>query len=347
MWGQSYAEVNPGTNGLRWGPLMADSRGYQVWLMPDGHIGAQFWTDGGNSVLTRDPWDLTKPNPIEKMSAWQSSSGGMASLYLRIDPTGSEPRIVGGTFVRSHVTHLAVDPWGRVYLPRAIRHRDASSPPSAYEGQNANAGGGLMVLGPNLLRPEFNRRLGGGKQGDGQETFGRIAISGNILLLGGTTNSTSLPNRATGAGTSWRRSRRLVYGDSTLAAVMVLSSRGLCPLGLPRVGVRSRSLAALDGPGVHSMPARRSQATTIAWQRALMAGQAEGLCPSGSPESREHSSRSRPSADLACTARLPGGRKRPLSPGNGPWMASDRGCPSADQTHSTAGGRKRPLSPGI
>ncbi|TVR44298.1 MAG: FHA domain-containing protein [Planctomycetota bacterium] len=181
MWGQNYSDINPGTNSIRWGPLMADSRGYGVWMMPNGMIGASFWTDGGNSVLTRHPLDLSKANPIESMGAWQRHSSGMASLYLLIDPRGEKPEIKGGTFVPNHVTHNAVDPWGRVYLPVGVRSTDLRFGASAGRG-------GLFVLDPQLTKPELNIRFGG----SGSEVLGRIAIEDNILVMGGRTQSKDL-----------------------------------------------------------------------------------------------------------------------------------------------------------
>ncbi|TVR14852.1 MAG: FHA domain-containing protein [Planctomycetota bacterium] len=183
-YGQNYEEIHSGTRGIRWGPLMADSRGYDVWIMPDGHIGAKFWTDGGNSILTRNPFDITQPNPIESMGAWQRHSSGHASLFLRIDPTGSEPKVVGGTFVPSHVTYHATDPWGRTYLPLGIRSTD-------FRFGSESGGGGLFVLDPNLTRPELNIRFGG----SGDEMMGRIALEDNILVLGGRTQSKDLITR--------------------------------------------------------------------------------------------------------------------------------------------------------
>jgi serine/threonine-protein kinase len=186
LWGWTHAQVADEYKNVRGGPLMADSRGCDLWLMPGGNLGVLCWTDGGNSVLTRDPRDLSKPNDAaESPGSWRASPGGMASLFLLVDAKDGTPR--SGTFVRSPVTERAVDPWGRVYLPRA---QDGAM---AVAGATDNAGGGLFVLAPDLHTAELNARLGGGAAEGGQEGFATLALHGNILVLGGTTNSTAPP----------------------------------------------------------------------------------------------------------------------------------------------------------
>jgi hypothetical protein len=132
-WGWSHSTVVNDTKGVRWGPLMADSRGYDVWLMPEGRIGVKCWTDGGNSVLTRHPQDLKKDNPIEGMGPMRASSGGMASMYMLLDPgeDGKNPKIVGGTFVRTL--------W---------RQRCGSPRPDRHPGQHPDHGWPHQERGP-------------------------------------------------------------------------------------------------------------------------------------------------------------------------------------------------------
>ena len=178
FWGQSYTQVREQTENVRWGPLMSDSRGTRFWLMPDGLIGAKFWCDGGNTVLTRHPMDLSKPNPIEQMDPFKSSPGGMGSLYLLIDPNGSEPTIQGGTFVNTHVTNHVIDQWGRMYLPKGIRTTNLAFGSSAGKG-------GLFVLDEKLTKSVVNLRFGGSDK----EIFGHITLEDNILVLGGRTSS--------------------------------------------------------------------------------------------------------------------------------------------------------------
>ena len=181
FWGHSHKEVIDQTSKVRWGPLMSDSRGYDVWLMPNGLIGAKFWCDGGNAILTRNPMDLSKPNPIESMSPFKKDSGGMASLFLLINPNGSTPTIEGGTFVNTHITHHAIDQWGRMYLPKGIRTKNLSFGSSAGKG-------GLFVLDEKLTNSVVNMRFGG----SGNEVLGRIALQDNILVMAGRTASKDL-----------------------------------------------------------------------------------------------------------------------------------------------------------
>jgi hypothetical protein len=145
--------------------------------MPQNRIGVLLWTDGGNSTLTRDPRDLTKPNPIEGMNPWRGSAGGMATLYMLIDAKDGTP--LSGTFVRSHATFRAVDTWGRVYIPYCGDGNPFGVPDTA--------GAGLLVLQPDLLRPELQIRLGGKGGETGQEALGYLAIQNEFLVMGGTT----------------------------------------------------------------------------------------------------------------------------------------------------------------
>ena len=48
LWGHAVGDVK----GQKLG---ADSRCYSAWAMPGGRVGVQCWTDGGNSVLAKDP----------------------------------------------------------------------------------------------------------------------------------------------------------------------------------------------------------------------------------------------------------------------------------------------------
>ena len=189
LWGWSHEQVAEGTKGIRWGPLMADSRGYDLWLMPEGRIGVLCWTDGGNSVLTRDPRDLGKANDaIEQGGAFRTNAGGMATMFLLVDGADGTP--LSGTFLRGHVTNRVVDAYGRVYLPKAF---DGAT---ALGEAASDAGGGLFVLRPDLRQPELNVRLGAGAVEGGKEGFGVIALSDNLLVLGGTSNNPALPAAA-------------------------------------------------------------------------------------------------------------------------------------------------------
>ena len=186
LWGWSHEQITLGTKGVRWGPLMADSRGYDVWLMPEGHIGVLCWTDGGNSVLTRDPRDLQKANDaVEQGGSFRANAGGMSTLFMLVDASTGTP--LSGTFLRSHVTNRVVDAYGRVYLPKPFEGA------SALGGAANDAGGGLFVLRPDLRQPELNVRLGAGALEGGKEGFAVLALSDNLLILGGTSNNPALP----------------------------------------------------------------------------------------------------------------------------------------------------------
>ncbi|MHC5055679.1 MAG: protein kinase domain-containing protein [Planctomycetota bacterium] len=180
LWGLGFDDVKTGTKGVRWGPLMADSRAYDCWLMPEGKIAVKCWTDGGNSILTRDPRDPQKPNPIEGKDPFKRDAGGMASMFMLVDPKDGTP--LSGTFLRSHITHQAVDAFGRVYLPFA--QAGSRNPFDMAEETRA----GLFVLKPSLLAPELNIRIGGG----GKEHLGVIALKDGLLVLGGYTEAAGL-----------------------------------------------------------------------------------------------------------------------------------------------------------
>lgn len=172
--------------------LTADSRCYQAWGMPQGRIGVQCWTDGGNSVLAKDPRDLKVAgfNPVWAQGAYQHSAGGMSSMYALID-TNNGGSVVSGTFVASHVPVLAVDAWGRVYLARTGSSRSGGPGPSNPFNQAATASSGVLALSESLKAPLFHARIGGNCSG-GQQYFTVAALRDNLLVLGGTTCAADL-----------------------------------------------------------------------------------------------------------------------------------------------------------
>lgn len=180
LWGHAGADIEAASLG-------ADSRCYQAWGMPNGQIGVQCWTDGGNSVLARDPRDL-KQGSSWSQGAYQSGAGGMSSLYALVDPSDGG-RVVSGTFVASHVHKVAVDGWGRVYVANPVSSR--SNPSRGVEdvfGVGEEVGSGLAILAPTLKDVLFNARVGGAcAKAQGSQGFGSIALRDNILVLGGTT----------------------------------------------------------------------------------------------------------------------------------------------------------------
>lgn len=172
--------------------VTADSRCYQAWGMPQGRIGVQCWTDGGNSVLAKDPRDLSLPgfNPAWAQGAYQNSAGGMASLYALIDPNNGGS-VISGTFVASHVPVLAVDAWGRVYLARTGSSRSGNPGPTNPFNQATSANSGLLALSTSLKTALFHARIGGDCSG-GQQYFTVAALRNNLLVLGGTTCASNL-----------------------------------------------------------------------------------------------------------------------------------------------------------
>ncbi|MFO0927394.1 MAG: hypothetical protein U0736_10190 [Gemmataceae bacterium] len=77
--------------------LVSDSAIRRVKFDADGNLLLYAWSDGGNSVLTREPFDLRRPTPRLDglgMSAW--GAGVLSCAYLiKLDP--ATLRVIGGT----------------------------------------------------------------------------------------------------------------------------------------------------------------------------------------------------------------------------------------------------------
>jgi hypothetical protein len=160
--------------------LTADTRAYDVWPMPGGTIMAMLWCDGEKTTLMKDPKDLAKDAGF-LMGGFRASPGGMATLFVLIDPEDGTP--LAGRFLPSHVMRRAVDPWGRIYLPRAFPAPGAPAGPLGFSGR-----AGVSVLKPDLSGFEFSSSLGAMAAGEqGREELGHVALKGNLLVLGGTT----------------------------------------------------------------------------------------------------------------------------------------------------------------
>ena len=178
--------------------LVADSRGYDVWLSARGEIAGMYWTDGGDTPLKQDPRDVSKAPPAFLQGSFGTDPGGMGTLFFRADPaTGT---VLSGTFLATHVVFHTHDDWGRVYLTKAIakRYGVSSAPePTNPFGMSTKASSGLMVLRPDLRQPELNAYVGGDPAScadpkNGLQVLGAIARSGNLVALGGTTCATDL-----------------------------------------------------------------------------------------------------------------------------------------------------------
>jgi hypothetical protein len=68
--------------------LVSDSAIREGAVAPNGDVLAVGWSDGGNSVFTRQPYDLDKPagNKGLPMSAWGMKNANSLAYILRIDP---------------------------------------------------------------------------------------------------------------------------------------------------------------------------------------------------------------------------------------------------------------------
>lgn len=190
LWAHAVADVQAASLG-------ADTRCYQAWLMPDGRVGVQCWTDGGNSVLAKEPRDLTSPgfDPSWAAGSYMRSAGGMATAYALVDPDDGGS-VVSGTFVASHVAQVTVDPWARVIVGRTATSRSGGAPPTNPFGQAEGAGSGFLVLSSDLRQVLTNVRIGGNCSGDGtQQAFGAMAYRDGLLVLGGTTCAPDLATR--------------------------------------------------------------------------------------------------------------------------------------------------------
>ena len=177
LWGHAVDDIKDKRLG-------ADSRCYGAWAMPKGRLGVQCWTDGGNSVLAKDPRDLGR-GAMWTQGAYMSGAGGMASLYALVDPKEGG-QVLSGTFIARHVSPLIADPWGRVIVADVATRRNAGDDITNPFGQHEEAGAGFFVLDPELRTPLLNVVLGGDCK-DGKQRFGAIALQGGLLALAGTT----------------------------------------------------------------------------------------------------------------------------------------------------------------
>jgi hypothetical protein len=179
--------------------LTADSRCYDIWPMPDGDIGIKCWSDGGNTVLNRHPRVITAANEADDGS-WQNGANSMGTYYLRANPLTGKP--ISGTFLRGvHATYHAMDPWGRIYIPRTCTKAFPTVSPSNPFGHSSSSSAGLFVLSPDLDLMQANLRLGGTPSGlaGTYHVLRKIALRGNLLALVGTTSAVDMPTTGNAA----------------------------------------------------------------------------------------------------------------------------------------------------
>lgn len=149
LWNSDYVECYRRS-------LMADSRGYGVWLMPAGQIMAMVWADGGNTRTLRDPQDIDKKEWIVQ-KGWKPDAGGLAVLYTLIDAATGE--VTAATYVNEQPYTPAVDPWGRIYFPNGLKRKHSAEGPVEQVGMRGRAG--ASALSADLSATEMNTTLGG------------------------------------------------------------------------------------------------------------------------------------------------------------------------------------------
>jgi len=149
------------------GSLRADSRGVRLHVMPGGRFLAKCWTDGGNSILIKDPRDLAKPNPATQATTIKKDAGGSASILIVGDARTGEP--LHGTFMKHRPQAEGFDTWGRIYI--------AQMTPTGKDAWMLG-GGGFCILDRDLMRAELNASVG-------CDQLLCLAVQGNLLVLGG------------------------------------------------------------------------------------------------------------------------------------------------------------------
>ena len=152
--------------------LRADSRGVRVQFLPGGRFLAKCWTDGGNSTLTRDPRDISKPNPATKDAAVMKGAGGSATLYIIGDDKSGSP--LCGTFMKHRPQAETFDASGRIFVAQHVGDQTKDGPKGFGLGGEA----GFCVLDAGLSRVLFTTSLGPGRANS-------IAIHNGLCVVGG------------------------------------------------------------------------------------------------------------------------------------------------------------------
>jgi hypothetical protein len=118
---------------------------------------------------------------------------GPGAMIMLIDPATGAP--VRATFAAGvPPSFRAVDPWGRVYLPFAVERAYPEAVPTNPFGHAETAKTGLFVLEPDLVGATVDVRLGGTCDVEGmQQSFGALALHGDLLVLAGTTCAADIP----------------------------------------------------------------------------------------------------------------------------------------------------------
>lgn len=154
--------------------LQSDSAIRGLACLPDGDIILHAWSDGGNSAMLREPFDLSRPATRFRGLGWQMWGAGVLSLAYVIRLDSNTWEVKAGTQLASflpqqnkpnslRIDDMAVLPDGTVALathsatamiqtPNALSTmgRGSAPPPS---------GPGLIVLNPTLDRLLFASAL--------------------------------------------------------------------------------------------------------------------------------------------------------------------------------------------
>ena len=120
------------------------------------------WTDGGNSVLGRDPQDLDKNIAKSELfkGAYSNVLGGMSTMVMKVHVPSR--KAVSATYMSSHVFNHAIDAWGRLYAGKQMSRKWASANQQDHFGLGAEVNGsGLFVLDDDLRTNIFHAMVGG------------------------------------------------------------------------------------------------------------------------------------------------------------------------------------------
>lgn len=199
--------------------LGANTEGVALGLDNNGNVLGLFATDGGNTVLTRDPRNIQAPN-AGLAGAYQASygpgGGAKASFVASYNPdTGA---IIQASFLRALLADqtrtntlsaldVAVDGDNRVYVTGTTSccFPPADAPPPRLMHQFVSTyteGEGFLAIFPPDLGPlAYGSYMGGGTQ---RETYHALAMGYGQLVLAGETDGDNLlvrsPFQATRGG---------------------------------------------------------------------------------------------------------------------------------------------------
>ncbi|NJP05321.1 MAG: hypothetical protein HC837_06695 [Chloroflexaceae bacterium] len=193
--------------------LGADSGGVALGLDTGGDVLAIMDADGGNTVLSRDPFDLSVRigNTILEdayQNGYGQGGGPKVSFIGRYDPDNGA--LLDGSFLYGTLTSngntnttsaeaLAVDGQNRVYVAGSTAccfpSSRAEEPLSPHRFVENYAGGEsfLAIFSPDLDSLEFGSYMGGSAVG---EKYFTVAVSENRAIVAGQTSADGALTRA-------------------------------------------------------------------------------------------------------------------------------------------------------